>query len=407
VKYAVLTFGCRTNQADSFAIERELRAQGGEEAPVTTADVVVVNTCAVTASAEQSARRAIRRARRVNPHARILAAGCYAERAASEVRSLPISDLLSRGHTPSTLLAPPLPGTPLPGPGTRGRTIYLLQAQTGCDERCSYCVVPSTRGPGRSRTIDAVMREVSVAAAAGFKDVMLTGVHLGSFGRDLSPARALAELLRQLSRHPAPVRFRLSSVEPMDVDADLVAAIADSGRFAQHFHLPLQHASDRVLAAMARPYTLADYDGAVGRLRHAFPDAALGADVIVGFPGETEADFEACAQYLTASPLTYLHVFPFSPRPGTPAALLDGRPRGEDVRRRIAALRSVGADMARSFRRRFVGAIVDGLTIEDGSLVMTDNYLRVRIPAGPTRNERVRVKIVADGEPMTGVVVAP
>ncbi len=293
----------------------------------------------------------------------------------------------------------------MPGPGTHGRTIYLLRVQTGCNEACAYCVVPGTRGRSRSVPIDDVLREVSDAAAAGFKHVMLTGVHLGSYGRDLSTSVRLSDLVAALGDHPGDVTFRLSAVEPMDVDQRLTDALACSRRFAPHFHLPLQHASDTMLRAMRRPYTIGQYAATLDMLRDRFPDAALGADLIVGFPGETASDFETCRRYLSESPLTYLHVFPFSPRPGTAAANLGNRPAGPQVRERVRALRAIALDATRRFRTRFVGAIRDGLTIDDGSLVLTDNYLRVRIPPGLARNDRVKVRIVADdGDGLRGTV---
>ena len=431
MKYTILTFGCRTNQADSFDLERDLRASGGEEAPVESADLVVVNTCAVTAKAEQSARQAIRRAGRLNPNARIVVTGCYAVRRPAELAALGVTirhraDAVSNAADADTNPAeaasnPAEAGShgsggahhdvavradsrPMLRPGTRGRTLYLLCVQSGCDESCAYCIVPTTRGRSRSVPLGTIGGRVSEAAGAGFKEVMITGVHLGSYGRDLDPPASLAELVRVLSAHPADVRFRLSALEPMDVGSDVVLALARTDRFARHFHLPLQHASDRMLAAMARPYTLERYAATVGRLAAQFPDAAIGADLMVGFPGETSDDFDACTRYLAASPLAYVHVFPFSPRPGTRAAQLGGRPRGEEVRRRVGHLRSVGADLFHRFRERFVGSVRDGLTIEDGSLVLTDNYLRGRIPAGRRRNERVRVRILEDGDPMVGEV---
>ncbi len=399
MKYAILTFGCRANQADSFDLERDLRARGGENTRVESADVVIVNTCSVTAAAEQAARQAIRRARRLNPAARIVATGCYAVRQASDLTSL--GALVRRREVPVAAAAP------VPGPGTQGRTLHLLRVQTGCNERCAYCIVPATRGSSRSMAPADVCERVVRAAAAGFKEVMITGVHLGCYGRDLQPPTGLADLLRALaSRSPAGLRFRVSAVEPMDFGDEVIDAVADAARFARHFHLPLQHASDAILSAMARPYTLDRYRAIVTKLLAACPDAAIGTDVIVGFPGETDADFGACAAYLQSSPLAYVHVFPFSARPGTAAARLGGRPRGQDVRPRVRYLRAIGADLARRYRARFVGSVRDGLTIEDGTLVLTDNYLRVRIPRGLPRNERVGVRILADAEPMIGRVTA-
>ncbi len=417
MKYAILTFGCRTNQADSFDLERDLLARGGRAAPVEVADLVIVNTCAVTATAEQAARQAIRRVARVNPRARILATGCYAVRQPADFAALGVPIASPAGPaSPSTphgsheavdglsdVGQEIVDSVPMPvGPGTRGRTVRFLCVQTGCNEACAYCIVPTTRGRSRSLPLDAVVGEVSDAARAGFKEVVITGVHLGSYGRDLDPRSSLADLVRALSAHPADLRFRLSAVEPMDFGDGVIRALAASTRFVHHFHLPLQHASDQILAAMTRPYTVSRYTAILDALCDLFPAAAIGADLIVGFPGETEVDFDRCAQYLAASPLAYLHVFPFSARPGTRAARLGGRPRGEDVRRRVRSLRGIGADLSRRFRQRFVGAVRDGLTIEDGLLVLTDNYLRVRIAAGHRRNEWVRVRILEDGDPMKG-----
>jgi threonylcarbamoyladenosine tRNA methylthiotransferase MtaB len=406
VKYSILTFGCRANQADSSDIERELRVLGGEETRIESADVVVVNTCSVTSTAEQAARQAIRRVGRLNPAAHIVATGCYATRAPLEIRSL-------TGVKPCFAIREALAGfepcsahhDPMPGPGTRGRTLHLLRVQTGCNAQCAYCIVPTTRGRSRSVPIDAVIERVGEAAAAGFKEMMITGVHLGCYGRDLDPARRLADLLRALAADGSGIRFRVSAVEPMDFDDDVIRAVADSRHFARQFHLPLQHASDRILSAMRRPYTVGRYELILEKLLDACPDAAVGTDLIVGFPGETEADFQACVDYLEGSPLAYVHVFPFSPRPGTAAALMDGRPRGQDVRRRVQRMRAIAEDLGGRFRARFVGSVRDGLTIEDGTVVLTDNYLRVRIPPGLPGNERVTVKIVGDGKGLTGLAL--
>ena len=389
MKYAILTFGCRVNQADSFDVECDLRARGGRETCIELADVVVVNTCSVTATAEQAARQAIRRVVRLNPDARIVATGCYAARAPLEVQALTgvtpcsgISGVATRDAGIAANGSSPANTACMPGPGTRGRTVHLLRVQTGCNEHCAYCIVPATRGPSRSLPIPGVIERVGEASAAGFREVTITGVHLGGYGRDLQPAIRLAHLLRALAADRSGVRFRVSAVEPMDFDEDVIGAVADSGRFAAHFHLPLQHASDRILSAMKRPYTLDRYRTILDRLLAACPDSAIGTDLIVGFPGETEVDHQACVDYLEASPLAYVHVFPFSPRPGTAAARMGGRPRGEEVRRRVRRLRTIAADLGRRFRGRFVGSVRHGLTIGDGALVLTDNYQTCAVSCG-------------------------
>jgi threonylcarbamoyladenosine tRNA methylthiotransferase MtaB len=288
-------------------------------------------------------------------------------------------------------------------PGVAGRTAFTLRVQTGCEERCSYCIIPTTRGEGRSRRIEDVLREVARVAASGFKEIALTGVHLGSYGRDLSPATTLLDLLRALAGSPADVTFRVSSLEPMDCTHAIVDLIAASGgRFAPHFHLPLQHASDRMLALMRRPYTLAAYRTLVDSIVDRLPHASIGSDMIVGFPGESDADFEVNAEYLPASPLSHLHVFPYSDRPGTAASSLPDKVHGSIIRDRATRLRSIGAALSATFRARQVGSIRPGLTLDDGSLVVTDNYLKIRIPVGVPRNTRVSVRM---GERDAGDVV--
>jgi threonylcarbamoyladenosine tRNA methylthiotransferase MtaB len=410
MKYSIVTFGCRVNQADSLRLEEELRAHGGVDAPPGVADLVIVNTCSVTASADQGARQTIRRIARENPSARIVATGCYATRRPDEVSALPgvirllpndvklqAADLLARAGVLTTAErfgdGSGACGAPIE-PGVAGRTAFTLRVQTGCSERCSYCIIPTTRGRGRSVPIESVAAEVRRIAEAGFKEVALTGVHLGSYGRDLMPPCSLADLLRALGALPLDVTFRISSLEPMDCTQEIVDLVVESGgRFAPHFHLPLQHASDRMLGLMRRPYTLDDYRRLVNRICDRLPHASIGSDIIVGFPGESDEDFARTIEYLSASPLSHLHVFPYSDRPGTVASGLAGKVDGVVIRGRGARLRMLGAELSRRFRARQRGTVRPGLTLEDGTLVVTDNYLKVRIPPGRARNERVSVTI--------------
>jgi len=414
MKYSIITFGCRVNQADSLRLEEDLRARGAIEAPASEADVVIVNTCSVTAAADQGARQTIRRINRENPAARIVATGCYATRRPEEVAALsgvirlvPNDDKLrtielleAAGEiTTSVRFADGdgACGAPIE-PGVAGRTAFTLRVQTGCEERCSYCIIPSTRGSGRSVPIAGVVTEVRRAADAGFKEIALTGVHLGSYGRDLQPPRRLFELLSELGELPVDVTFRISSLEPMDCTVQILDLVTRSGgRFAPHFHLPLQHASDRMLALMRRPYTLDDYRRLVDGIVERLPHASIGSDIIVGFPGETADDAARNEDYLAASPLSHLHVFPYSDRPGTVASTMRGHVAGPTIRERGATVRAIGAELTRRFQRRHVGAIRPGLTLGDGSLVVTDNYLKVRVPPGRTRNERVSVRLGSDG----------
>jgi len=301
---------------------------------------------------------------------------------------------------------PASPGHHEPGaaiePGVAGRTAFTLRVQTGCAEPCAYCIIPSTRGRPRSVPVDAVLGEIRRVTAAGFKEIALTGVHLGSYGRDLTPSSSLLELLRALDRRSLGeggrpnILFRISSLEPMDCTPDIVDLVARSDSFAPHFHLPLQHASNRVLARMRRPYTIERYSALVDDIRARLPHASIGSDVIVGFPGETDADFDELTSYLERSPLTHLHVFPYSDRPGTAAASMSGKVHGAVVRERARRVREIGQRLTRAFRESQLGTVHRALTLEDGSLAVTANYLKVRIPPGRTRNEWVDVKIAGD-----------
>jgi len=268
-------------------------------------------------------------------------------------------------------------------------------------------------------SLDAITREVERVATAGFKEIALTGVHLGSYGRDLEPRGSLTALLQHLHSWSASlsprrgsghagerpdVLFRISSLEPMDCSREVVDLVATSDRFAPHFHLPLQHASDRVLAAMRRPYTIAQYASLVDDIRARIADASIGSDIIVGFPGETAGDFEQLAAYLESSPLTHLHVFPYSDRPGTPAASMRGKVTGEIIRERARHIRAIGQRLTERFRETQVGTTHRALTLDDGSIAVTGNYLKVRIPPGRARNEWVCIRMTShhDGELLGG-----
>ncbi len=443
MKYAVVTFGCRVNQADSLGFEEELLAGGAIVSPPQDADLVIVNTCSVTATADQSARQTIRRIARDNPAARIVVTGCYATRRPDEIAALPSVAQVVLNHDKPRLIqilrektaenaehaepnvfsaffapsAVPSSGEGPCGatiePGVAGRTAFTLRVQTGCAESCSYCIIPTTRGLPQSVRVEDALREVERVAAAGFQEIALTGVHLGSYGRDLDPRSSLIELLRALDdcalersakASAERVLFRISSLEPMDCSREVVDLVASSDRFAPHFHLPLQHASNRLLAAMRRPYTIEYYASLVDHIRARIPNASIGSDIIVGFPGETDADFEALAAYLERSPLTHIHVFPYSDRPGTPASSMDGKVNGVVVRARGRRIREIAQRLRDRFRDAQIGTEHRALTLEDGTLAVTGNYLKVRIPPGQARNAWVRVRMTShhDGELLAG-----
>jgi len=421
VKYCIVTFGCRVNQADSIQIEEQLIASGGSSSAAHEADLVVVNTCSVTASADQATRQIVRKIARENPGARIVLTGCYATRRPDDVVGLAervqvvSNDRKEKLAAEAGLVQPSTAerfgdgdgacGAEI-APGLAGRTAFTLRVQTGCDATCSFCIIPSTRGTGRSRPVHEVLSELGRVGRAGFREIAITGVHLGSYGCDLGDGATLFGLLKAIERGAAGLRVRISSLEPMDCSDDIVDLVAESDCFAPHFHLPLQHASDALLVAMQRPYTLAYYRRLVDRIRRRIPHASIGSDIIAGFPGETDADVDLMASYLADSQLTHLHVFPYSDRPGTVAAALPGKVHGAIVRERASRLRSIGRELTRRFHRSQDGAVRPGLTIEDGSLVVTDNYLKVRIPPGRVRNEWVTVRVCVAGDALEATVIA-
>ena len=406
MKYAVITFGCRVNQAESLAIEGQFRARGAIAAPPAEADVVVVNTCSVTASADQGARQTIRRIVRDNPAVRVVVTGCYATREPAEVGALPNVAHLVPNIDKDDLVDRVAAGLPTARrfgdgdgpcgaliPGAAGRTAFTLRVQTGCDQACSYCIIPSTRGTGRSRPLDQVALDIARAVDAGYREIAITGVHLGSYGRDLPEPSSLTALIGLLATWPDDVLFRISSLEPMDCTPDVVAMAAASPRIAPHFHLPLQHGSDELLRAMRRPYCVADYAALVEDLHRRIPHASIGSDIIVGFPGETPAHFRELRDALERLPLTHLHVFPYSDRPGTEASARFPKVAGDVIRERGRQVRAIGETMTRRFRETQAGTVRRGLVVDDGWSAVTDNYVKVRLESRLPRNTWVQVRI--------------
>jgi threonylcarbamoyladenosine tRNA methylthiotransferase MtaB len=397
MKYAVVTFGCRVNQADSLVIEDGLRSRGGVPSVPEDADVVVVNTCSVTASADQAARQTVRRIARANPGVRLVVTGCYATRQPDEVAALPNVIHVVSNTQKDDLVRMFGDGDGPCGqhlaPGVAGRTALTLRVQTGCDESCSYCIIPRTRGTGRSRPLAAVVADVRRAVDAGYREIAITGVHLGSYGRDLGDGSSLATLVRALGDWDEEVLFRISSLEPMDCTPAIVDIVAGSRRLAPHFHLPLQHGSDAMLRAMRRPYTSSYYRGLIERIRTALPDAAIGSDIIVGFPGEDDTHFAELSALLEQLPLSHLHVFPYSDRPGTDASRLFPKVDGRTVRERARVIREAGERMSRRFKASQTGRTLRALTVDDGQSVVTGNYLKLRLDVARPRNEWVDVRV--------------
>jgi threonylcarbamoyladenosine tRNA methylthiotransferase MtaB len=477
LSFHVENFGCRAARADGEAVANRLRAAGMAEGRPALADVVVVNTCSVTAEADRAARAFIRRAHRLNPEARIVATGCYAQRAPAELAALPgVAAVVGNSHKalapeiarhlagpearsgapalpPSmvslqSLLASASPALVLAddrfahsfleeaqlSPGTQTRP--NLKIQEGCGNRCSFCVIPQTRGSSRSLPVATVLRQVEGFVTAGGKELVLSGINLGRWGRDLEPSAqaprpSLPWLVRQILEKTALPRLRLSSIEPMDWDAELIALMAEfggtdsgspatglrrrGGRLARHAHLPLQSGSDAVLRRMHRRYRPWHYQEKVAALfRAAGPELTLGADVMVGFPGETDLEFEETLQLVRALPFGYLHLFPFSPRPATQAwALHAAQPVPPAVvDERMAALRALAAEKSETHRTRFLGREVDALTLHTphplASLgrtsAMTENFLPLELATLLPANRQLRVRVT--GFTAEGALVA-
>ncbi|MFQ5876489.1 MAG: tRNA (N(6)-L-threonylcarbamoyladenosine(37)-C(2))-methylthiotransferase MtaB [Acidobacteriota bacterium] len=439
--YRIVTLGCKLNQADSAALEGRLRSLGMARAapPAAVAagsagavDLVVLNTCTVTAGADREARQIARRLRRAHPGALLIASGCYAERDSDALRAAAAIDHVvgtedQAGRIEAIAAAAfglrPDPARRNLGPcgATEGceapaepleRTRAYLKVQDGCDLRCSYCVIPAVRGRSRSLPPERVLERIERLAAAGYREMVLTGVNTGDYGRDLDPPLRLHDLLDRALRRSALGRLRLNSLEPRTVTPRIRSLLAScGGRLARHLQVPLQSASDAVLSRMRRPYRIADYARVVEDLRAAVPEIGLGADVIVGFPGETEADFAATLRFVASSPLNYLHVFPYSPRPGTSAAALPGQVHPRLIAERGARLRALARRISLRFRESFVGRDLPALTLRevrpDGRLrALTDNFIDVGVDldgrdADALSNRLVALRITSASETHT------
>ena len=547
--YYVENFGCRATQADGAAIERQFEERGlARASTVTQAELVVLNTCTVTAAADQDARAAIRRVQRQNPKAKIVVTGCYAQRAPEEIAALPgvacvvgnshkhqLAEIALRGRsdthvhekcrfpgvelsngvevggdaegdndfewrTSSAAKTAESEGTLAPAgsafiplnalapriesrifvsdifahteliaapvfDAANERTRPNLKVQEGCDNRCSFCVIPYVRGQSRSLPLDEIIREVNTLVEAGYREVVISGINLGRWGRDLAASRLqtpdlrlqtsdlgnglatevrwlrsdagfprFEDLVRAILSETSLEKLRISSVEPMDWSDELIALVAESPRIAKHAHVPLQSGSDAVLRRMHRKYRPWHYREKIEKIRAAMPTAAIGADVMAGFPGETDAEFEATRRLIEDLPFTYLHVFTYSARPGTPAANMRDHIPVNVARERNRILRELGAEKKQAFIRSFIGKTVDAITLSstyslssraesidllanqsgagEGPAVfaetifteaLTENYLKLRLTGRhqPNRWLRARVEDV-QGEVLVG-----
>jgi threonylcarbamoyladenosine tRNA methylthiotransferase MtaB len=520
--YHVENFGCRATQADGAALDRQFQHRGLKNAPSAQADLVILNTCTVTAAADQDARAAIRRIQRQNPNAKIFVTGCYAQRAPQEIAALSgVTAVIGNSHkhqladlallpnfTNGNLSAakdgsvPDASGAFVPltaltenagsrepesGSQSSGSRLFVtdifahtellaapvfefanfesanldsnaahadqrtrpnLKVQDGCDNRCSFCVIPYVRGQSRSLPLDQVLREVDTLAAAGYREVVISGINLGRWGRDLDVGRRTSDLGKDGSRfevrspgsevrgqksagsrelvfedlieailnHTSLEKLRISSVEPMDWSDALIHMVAESSRIAKHAHVPLQSGSDAVLRRMHRKYRPWHYREKIEKIRAAMPTAAIGADVMVGFPGETEAEFHATRRLIEDLPFTYLHVFSYSARPGTPAAALPNQVPAQVSRERNRILRELGEEKKRRFMHSFLGQTITAITLgshEEGSSgagilaasslrqpaafteALTDNYLKLHLQGIHHPNRWIKAEVEA------------
>src|SRR5271157_252366 len=501
-RFYIENFGCRATQADGAALERQFLERGLERAGgAHDAEIVVLNTCTVTAGADKDARASIRRLQRVNPECRILVTGCYAQRAPQELAALPGVTWVvgnSHKHQAAEIATSPSAGfvslAQLSGderiptfrterervghPGNvvvgdifahtellaapvfeaaNERTRPNLKVQDGCDNRCSFCVIPYVRGQSRSLPMERVIVEVRTLVEAGYREVVISGINLGRWGRDLegssqfsvlgsqlsvvgrrslvvgeqnscSPLisihqpksnrerpttndQRLVALIRAILDQTSLEKLRISSVEPMDWSDELIGLVAASGRIAKHAHLPMQSGSDAVLRRMHRKYRPWHYREKILKIRAAMPTAAIGADAMVGFPGETEAEFGETRRMIEELPFTYLHVFTYSARPGTPAADQPGQVPAAVARERNRVLREIASGKKAAFMRSLVGTVVEAITLQSGGAefteALTDNYLKMKIPGHHEANRWLDVNVEdVDGEMLLGRPVA-
>ena len=425
-RVAFATLGCRLNQVDSQQLQAALEARGFSTVPFgAAADVVVVNTCTVTARAEVSDRQAIRRARRANPDARVVVTGCWAQTSAGDVARQPgvdlvvgnadkprlpalLDDLLQTSRGPTRvevgdLAMARVADVDLPA-RVPGRSRAFVKVQDGCQHRCAFCIVPRARGASRSLEPARVIDQVARLVEGGHPEITLTGIDLGHYGADLVPRTSLAALVRALVGVRGLRWLRLSSMLPAYFTDELFEVLTAAPAIAPHFHVPLQSGSDRVLRAMRRPYSVRMYRAIVERLATAVPVLGLGADVIAGFPGETDDDARATEALIEALPFTYLHVFPYSDRTGTEAATRPGHVDRATIARRAARLRALGAAKALAFRRGLAGRTEDVLVLETrdratAALVgLTGHYVEVPFDGPDALMRRVaRVRIGSAG----------
>jgi threonylcarbamoyladenosine tRNA methylthiotransferase MtaB len=425
-KFITTTLGCKVNQCESESMAKSLISSGWTfSREKTGADLCIINTCAVTGRASMQSRQAIRKTIRSNPGAYIIVTGCCADTEDEELKKIDgisrimvnnekenLCGIINREKGIRNCFSGPI-DTPLLHFGNRTRA--FLKIQDGCDSFCTYCIVPYARGRSRSLPVRSVIDNANSLWQAGYREIVLSGIHLGKYGRDLFPETSLASLLQQLNEYCFIERVRLSSVEPDEITPSIIKIAAESGKICRHFHVPLQSGDDTILESMRRPYTRGFFRDLVLGIKGSIPDAAIGADVLVGFPGETEEAFQNTYSLIEELPLTYLHVFPFSPRRRTPAFHFPEKVPAGVIKERCIKIRNLGASKKGVFYRKSEGTETD-ILIEDkrdyksGLLKgLSSNYIPVLVGGEDRiRNSIVRVRIDKSFENhVTGQIIKP
>lgn len=432
-RVAITTLGCKVNQYETAAFKTGFANAGYTIVkPGSAAEVVVVNTCAVTAKAGSQSRQAVRQSLRSNPRARIIITGCYAEIAENLLTEIPeldgrhysivgnskkdtlVASAVGEAQLQSMVLgaiaeAQSICRLPVKKFGERTRA--YLRVQDGCESYCTYCIVPYTRGPSRSLPISEILEQVDIFSDEGYREVVLTGIHLGNYGRDLSPSMDITDLLDLLTSHTPHIRYRISSIEPTEISDRMLSLLVERENLTPHLHIPLQSGSDTILSAMNRKYSTREFSEVISLCRRTMPDSSIGIDVLAGFPGESEELFTETYDFIASLDCTYLHVFPYSIRPGTVAAELPDQIDKNVKDHRVSLLRKLGDKKKRLFHTRQLDSVVQVLveSKRDANGLLkgfSENYIPVHFAGEDTMiNTIVPVKLSnIDGSFVTGDV---
>jgi threonylcarbamoyladenosine tRNA methylthiotransferase MtaB len=419
MKIAIHTLGCKVNQSESAAIEGLLRQNDFEVvAEDSVPDVCIINTCTVTSKSDYQSRQLIRRA--VKSGAKVIATGCYTQLRPDDLLTIDglvllignseksniidhIKKLSTKIGGASTVID--TPDSPLTcQPYSSGRSRAFLKIQDGCNFSCSYCTVPMARGRSRSLKPDDVMISVKQLVASGYREIVLTGIHIGSYGRDIRSGNSLIGIVQRIVSAFPDIRIRLSSIEPHEFDEDFIP-LMKNGNLCRHLHIPLQSGSDRVLRLMNRRYSTREYAQLINRISTAYPDIAIGADIIAGFPGETDKDFHDTVKFINDLPLSYFHIFPYSKRPNTKAADVDGHIDAKVKKERVKKLLELGKNKKYDYMKRNIDTSLDVIVEKESGKcgyykVLSDNYLKIDVKSDrliPGRRLRVKVISLTEG----------